>query len=287
MSAPQVVDNATYFAWAAKELGVGIHAPPMMREAERYYFAATMDRRVLDWLAARAGLPNLIFAFRLGVARAEIDLKTGTWSPVDTGPRDGYGFQVITMPVLEDPDDRDSVIDIVAFDAEDPRRCWLREGNIDLVGEASRDWARLSGEALAVFASPWSWMRGYIPVLEAWWSERRSAEADCRAMAAQACIEAGHTGWDSLRWAETTLRVWMDQRLPKRLPAGRHGVCVLDHKLSYERLFDGVAALIGETPEHARWIDRKLNDDRKRRRLAESLPQVGFVPQKTMSAAAE
>lgn len=280
-------DNASFFRAMAQELGVIQTPSGLSDEADRYTAGAARDRRVLDWLSQRAGLFQLIPAFRLGVARAEIDLQTGTWSPIDTGPRDGYGVQVITMPVLADPDDRDSVVDIVAFDAEDTQRCWLREGNVDLIGEAALDWARYDGQALALFASPWSWMRGYEPVLQSFWSERRSVEEECRAMAAKACIEAQRTGWEWLRWAEKTLQVWLDQRMPKRLPAGRHGVCVLDHSLSYERLFDGVAALVGESPQHARWLDKKLNDDRRRRRMAESLPQVGFVQRNTESAAAE
>lgn len=260
----------------------------MMAENERYHHAAVSDMRVVDWLTGRTGLINLILLFRLGVARAEIDLKTGTWSPIDTGPRDGFGVQVITMPVLADADDRDSVVDIIAFDAEDPQRCWLREGSVDLIGDGAVDWARYSGEALAVFASPWSWLRGYTPVLDAWWTERRSVEAECRLMTARAARQMRRGGMRlGRKWVKRTLSVWMDQRVPQRIPAGRHGVCVLDHSLSYERLFDGVGALVGESPQHARWIDKKLSDDRKRRRLAEALPQVGFVAPKQMSAAAE
>lgn len=280
-------DNTTWFRHMAKELEVGGFAPRLRREAEGYYFDAIQDSRVVTWLAGRTGLFNLIFAYRLGVARVEIDLQTGTWSPIDATRKDAFGVQVITLPVLEDPDDRDSVVDIVAFDAEDPQRCWLREGNVDLIGEAALNWARYDGQALSVFASPWSWLRGYSPVLEAWWSERRSVEEECRAMAAKACIEAQRTGWDWLGWAEKTLQVWLDQRMPKRIAAGWHGVCVLDHSLSYERMFAGVSALVGESPAHARWIDKKLNDDRRRRRQAECLPQVGFLQHNIESAAAE
>lgn len=279
-------DNAAWFRAMARDIGIFDKPSHLAVECDGYQVMAARDRRVLDWLTGRVGLFNLIPAFRLGVARAEIDLKTGTWSPIDTGRGDAFGVQVITLPVQADPDDRNSVVDVIAFDAEDPQRCWLREGNVDLIGDAALHWARYDHRALPVFASPWSWLRGYIPVMESWWAERRSAEADCRMMAAQACIQADRTGWEWLRWAEKTLQVWMDQRLPKRMPAGMHGVCVLDHSLSYERLFEGVSALVGESPAHAQWIDRKLNEDRKRRRLAESLPQVGFVSRKTESATA-
>lgn len=283
----QAVDNDTYFSTLTRDLrDAGILRPESELSEEAWGYAFAVDRRILDWLGRRLGMWQLVPAFRLGVARAEISLRDGLWQPVDTTARDAYGVQVITLPVLCDPEDYSSVVDILAFDAEDPMRCWLRRGNVDVLGEAALEWARAAGEALNVYASPWTWLRGYAAVLEQHWSERRSVEAEVREMAAKTAIEMKRTGWQWLRWAETTLRVWMEQRMPKLLRAQLHGVCVLDHRQSYERLFADVPTLVGEGPAHARWLAEKLKDDRRRRRQAERLPEVGFVASEAMGVAA-
>ncbi|MFC3674676.1 hypothetical protein [Ferrovibrio xuzhouensis] len=252
--------------------------PPLWDEAFDNWLKTGTNAAVAPWLTEKVGLDLvLVTMFRMGVARIAIDPLTGLWTPVGRADAEDGGQPAVTLPVLADPDDRHSIVDIVAFDPDDLNRFWLRTGLADLLGEAALAHAVIEGRPLRLYPTPWAWLRGWGEARLAWRSERRSAEADCRAMAVKAAVETGRTGWEWLRWAETTLRVWFDQRLPAMPVPGLHGVCVLSGAVNYEHLFAAVPALVADGEDHAAWLAERMAMERRRRRAAEKMPKIGFI----------